>query len=198
MENKNKIKYFVYCRRSSSDAEDRQIQSIENQERELLEIVKRDGLEIVEILRESQSAHSPGRPVFNEMVKRIRNGEANGIIVLFPNRLSRNPVDGGMVIYLFDLGKLVELKTPSRTYINTSSDKTFLAIELAFSKKDSDDKGEHVKTGLRTRYLKGLPNGVAPTGFMNDLSGEKGNRGVGCGQRKTSSRRATFGTLPHW
>jgi len=34
-----------------------------------------------------------------------------------------------------------------------------------------------VKRGLRGRYKKGLPGGVAPMGYLNDLSVEKGNRG---------------------
>ncbi len=169
-------RYFIYCRKSS-ETEDRQVQSIETQIRELREYAEKNGLEIVDVIYESKSAHHPGRLKFNEMLTRIRKGEANAVLVLFPNRLSRNSMDAGTVIYLMDLEKLLEIRTPAKTYYNTSTDKAFLTIELAFSKKDSDDKGEHVKTGLRTRYLKGYPNGVAPIGFINDLTKEKGNRG---------------------
>lgn len=170
-----KLRYFIYCRKSS-EAEDRQVQSIETQIRELGEFAEKNGLEIVDIIYESQSAHTPGRPKFNEMIQRISAGEANGLLVLFPNRLSRNPVDAGMIIYFMDLKKLVEVRTPSKVYYNTATDKAFLALELIFSKKDSDDKSEHVKTGLRTRYLKGLPNGLAHIGYFNDMTREKGNR----------------------
>ena len=51
-----------------------------------------------------------------------------------------------------------------------------LAFELIVSKKDSDDKGDMVKEGLKTKALKGLPNGVASLGFLNDKTGEIGNR----------------------
>lgn len=171
-----KIKYFIYCRKSS-EAEDKQIQSIETQERELKEFVEKNNLDVVDVLSESQSAHTIGRPVYKQMTERIKRGEAQGILVLFPNRLSRNPIDGATIIHLIDLGKLIHVRTPSHIYSSTSTEKMMLALEFMLSKKDSDDKSEHVKTGLRTRYIKGYPNGVAPIGFRNDMSREKGDRG---------------------
>lgn len=74
------IRYFAYCRKSSV-AEDRQVQSIDAQKRELAEYAKEHGIEIIRIFEESMSAKAPGRPVFTEMVERITKGEANGIIV---------------------------------------------------------------------------------------------------------------------
>lgn len=171
-----KIRYFIYCRKSS-DAEDKQVQSIESQMRELEELAKQNGFEIVEIICETQSAHSPGRPKFNEMVRRIEAGEADGILVWHANRISRNPVDSGRVIYALDTGALKEIRMPGRVFYNNPGDKFFLQLEFSVSKKDSDDKSVFVKNGLKTRYLKGLPSGVAHIGYLNDLSREKGDRG---------------------
>lgn len=171
-----KIKYIIYCRKSS-EAEDKQVQSIETQKRELLEYSEKHNLEIVDVMTESQSAHKPGRPVFNQMLHRIEKGEANAILVLFPNRISRNPIDAGKIIYMLDMDDLIVVKSPGKEYHNGADDKFFLYLELIISKKDSDQKSEFVKTGLRTRYLKGYPNGVAPIGFLNDKTKEKGDRG---------------------
>ena len=66
-------KYFLYARKST-DVEDKQILSIEGQLAELREIAKRDDLQITEEFIEKQSAKKPGRPVFNDMLRRIERG----------------------------------------------------------------------------------------------------------------------------
>ena len=170
------VKYDVYFRKSS-EAEDKQVQSIDDQRRELREFIKRNDLIVAGEFEESQSAHHPGRPVFNEVMKRIGRGTSNGLLVWHSNRISRNPVDTGTVINLIDEGKLIHVRTPSHILGNDPSEKLMLALEGAMAKKDSDDKSFAVKRGLRGRYQKGYPNGVAPIGFINDLSVEKGNRG---------------------
>ena len=84
--------YFIYCRKSS-EAEDRQVLSIESQTRELEQIAAKLNLPVAEILTESKSAKEPGRPIFNQMMQRLYRGEAAGIICWKLDRLARNPVD---------------------------------------------------------------------------------------------------------
>jgi len=69
-------------------------------------------LTIIDELVEKQSAKIPGRPIFNDMLDRIEAGEAAGILSWHPDRLARNCVDGGCLIYLLDTGKLTALKFP--------------------------------------------------------------------------------------
>ena len=178
--------------RKSSEAEDKQVQSIGDQRRELREFIERNNLVVVEEFEESQSAHHPGRPVFNEVMRRIEKGISNGLLVWHANRTSRNPVDSGTIINLMDEGKLVHVRTPSHIFGNTSTEKMMLALECMLAKKDSDDKSEAVKRGLRGRYEKGLPNGVAPIGFLNDMTVEKGNRGWLADEEKLPIIRQVF------
>ncbi|TSC76702.1 MAG: recombinase, partial [Parcubacteria group bacterium Gr01-1014_29] len=72
----NKIKYFLYARKSS-EAEDRQVASIEAQINELKRLATQLGIEILEEFTEAKSAKKPYiRPVFATMLERIEKGEA--------------------------------------------------------------------------------------------------------------------------
>ncbi len=100
----NNLKYFLYARKSS-EGEDRQVQSIPDQTNRLIKLAEDADLTIVEILSEAKSAKSPNnRPVFEKMLERIENGEADGILCWEINRLSRNPVDSGKIQWMLQQG----------------------------------------------------------------------------------------------
>ncbi len=105
-------KFFIYARKSI-DSEDRQVRSIGDQISELQELAKKENLEIVDTIVEKQTAKKPGRPLFAEMLKKLEAGEAVGILAWHPDRLARNSVDGGQIIYLVDTGVIKELKFPT-------------------------------------------------------------------------------------
>jgi len=107
------MKYFIYTRKSTED-EERQVMSIEAQLADLHEYAKRENLEITEEFTESKSAKSPGREIFNEMIEKIKESkEPIGILAWHPDRLARNSVDGGQIIYLIDTGKISSLRFPT-------------------------------------------------------------------------------------
>src|SRR3990167_5311592 len=87
--------------------------SIEAQLFELREYARKENLEILEEFQESKSAKKPGRELFGEMMTRIEQGEANGIISWHPDRLARNSVDGGRIIYLVDTEQISFLRFPT-------------------------------------------------------------------------------------
>jgi site-specific DNA recombinase len=82
MNNQTK-KFFIYTRKST-DTEDRQVRSISDQLAELKELAVKEQIEVVDIFVEKQTAKIPGRPVFNEMLLRIEQGEANGYFGVAP------------------------------------------------------------------------------------------------------------------
>jgi len=87
--------YIIYCRKSS-EAEDRQILSIQSQVIEIKRFATQKGIKILEVLTEAKSSKAPGvRPVFNSMMERLYRGEATGVLCWKLDRLARNPVDGG-------------------------------------------------------------------------------------------------------
>ena len=161
-------KYFIYARKST-DVEDKQVLSIEAQLVELRAYAKNENLIITDELIEKQSAKTPGRKVFGDMLKRIENGEANGIIAWHPDRLARNSVDGGQIVYLLDQTHLQALKFPTFWFENTSQGKFVLSIAFGQSKYYVDNLSENTKRGLRQKVRRGEFPGNAPVGYINDV-----------------------------
>jgi DNA invertase Pin-like site-specific DNA recombinase/predicted metal-binding protein len=180
METKPTMRYAVYARKSS-DSEDRQVLSIESQIDELKKLAQGLGLDLnsLDIRPESHSAKIPScRPVWKEIVSDVNKGKLNGIIAWHANRLSRNSVDTGEMIYLMDQGKLVEVVTPSQAFRGTPNDKMMLNFFCTIAKYENDNKGVDVKRGLQKKADMGyLPNGAKP-GYMNDPYAEKGNKRI--------------------
>jgi DNA invertase Pin-like site-specific DNA recombinase len=77
-----------------------------------------------------------------KMMKRIENSEANGILAWHPDRLARNSVDGGQIIYLLDQTLLNFLKFPIFQFENTSQGKFMLNIMFGQSKYYVDNLSE--------------------------------------------------------
>src|SRR5574343_1357652 len=106
-----KVRYCLYARKST-ESEERQILSIESQVKEMLQLAEKEGLEIVDIRRESHSAKDSGqRPVFKEILEDIKREKFNGILTWAPDRLSRNAGDLGSVVDLMDQKLLFQIRT---------------------------------------------------------------------------------------
>ncbi|MAF80720.1 hypothetical protein CL628_01765, partial [bacterium] len=103
----SKPKYFLYVRKSTED-DDRQVMSIEAQLAELHEFARRENLEILQEFQESRSAKTPGREVFGTMMDLLESSEGRGILAWHPDRLARNSIDGGKIIYAVDQKKRSE------------------------------------------------------------------------------------------
>jgi len=165
--NNNTRKFFIYTRKST-DTEDRQVRSISDQLAELKELAIKENIDVVDIFVEKQTAKIPGRPIFNEMILRMEAGEASGILAWHPDRLARNSVDGGKIIYLVDTGVILEMKFPTFWFDSTPQGKFMLSIAFSQSKYYVDNLSENIKRGHRNKLKDGIWPRNAPLGYLND------------------------------
>ena len=161
------IKYFIYCRKSSED-EERQVLSIEAQLTELREFAKQNNLFVEKEYYESKTAKEPGRVVFNEMLGEIEKGTAQGILAWNPDRLARNSIDGGRVIYLVDTQKIVALKFPTFWFEATPQGKFMLSVAFGQAKYYTDNLRENILRGIRQKIRRGELSAKAPLGYFNE------------------------------
>ncbi len=173
------IRYFLYARRSKekSDKEEK-VASTESQKKEMLEVAERDGLHIVKIFEETKSAKTPYiREEFNKMIKQIEAGKANGILCWKIDRLARNPVDEGTIKYLLQKGIIKNIKSSDRDWY--PDDNSLLSsVEFGVATQYSRDLSKHVKRGLRAKAEDGHRPSLAPTGYKNSRTHEKGKETV--------------------
>lgn len=167
MHTKKNIKYFIYARKST-ESDDKQMASIEDQIAEATKLATQLNLQVVDIISESKSAKEPGRNGFNEMIERIRNNEAQGVLTWKLNRLARNPIDGGIVIDLLQKNIIKHIQTYGKEYLPTDN-VIMMYIEFGMSNQFSNDLSVDVKRGMRQKAERGwYPCAVLPIGYIHN------------------------------
>lgn len=172
MKDKKDIKYIIYARKST-DAEDKQMQSVESQVDYLKQKAKEEGLNVVMILREKRSAKKPGlRPVFDHAMELIENGEADGFLSWHTNRLSRNPAESGMIQQALQDEKIKSVKTSNREFL-PEDNAIIWSVEAGMSNEFIRELRKNVKRGLSDKIKAGGLIGPAPEGYLNDKLNKK-------------------------
>lgn len=117
---------------------------------------------------ESMSAKVPGRPVLNRMLELAARDGPVGLLAWHPDRLARNSVDGGRIVYLLDTGKLSLLRFPTFWFENTPQGKFMLTIAFGQSKYYVDNLIENVWRGIRQKLRRGEFPAKPPVGYLNE------------------------------
>lgn len=163
------MRIALYARKST-EQEDRQVQSLDDQIRELTSIAAREQHDIAEIFIEAKSASTPGkRPEFERLMHLVENGHLDGILTWNINRLSRNPIDAGRIAYALQTGRISFIRTYERVY-RPEDNAILIAIDTGMATQDIQSLRTNVKRGMRGRVERGWHAHLAPLGYRNDPS----------------------------
>jgi len=167
------LKYILYARKSS-ESEDRQMASIEDQITEMKRLAKKQGLCVVDIIKESKSAKAPGRKKFGELLTRIHKKEANAILVWKLNRLARNPIDGGQISWMLQQSIISHIQTFGSDY-KPSDNVLLMQIEFGMATQFVKDLSVSVSRGMRLKAERGwFPASRLPVGYSWEYPNSKG------------------------
>ena len=171
-----KLKVANYNRKST-EAEDRQMLSIQSQLDEAQRISDFYKLPpFVEVFKEAKSAKKECvRPEFSKMMEKVRSGKIDCIVCWKIDRLARNMTEGGQIIDLLSSGVIKAIITYDKVFYPWDN-VIVMSVEFSQGKKFIKDLSISVKRGQRKKARIGIPHGVASLGFLNDKAEEKGNR----------------------
>src|SRR5207244_6528046 len=115
---------------------------------------------------ETKRAKAPGLPIFDAMMQRVDRGEIRGILCWKLDRLARNPVDGGRIIWAIKQHGLI-IRTPHQTFSQAEDNLILMYIEFGMAQKYVDDLSRNTTRGLEAKARKGWFPGVASMGYLN-------------------------------
>jgi len=166
MEKPITLRYCLYARKSS-EADEKQAMSIDSQIKEMTQIADKEGIEIVETIKESKSAKSSGQRIgYNKLILGLSEQRFNCILTWAPDRLSRNAGDLGTLVDFMDQERLVKIQTSGQQFTNTPDEKFLLMILCSQAKLENDNRSKNVKRGMRAKCETGVRPGSPPIGYL--------------------------------
>ena len=161
------MKHLLYVRKSSEE-KNRQALSLESQISNMQRRADELGLNIIKVFAESKSAKKPyNRPMFTEMIRMIEDGEADGIVCWALDRLSRNPIDSGKILWLLQEGIIKEIQTMEKCYL-PSDDAVLFSVKTGEANQEIRTLSTRVKRGMASKLENGGYPNYAKIGYTND------------------------------
>ncbi len=145
--------------------------SLQEQKDAILAFATRKDLEIIEWFEEKETAAKSGRPVFNAMLKDLKRGKADGLVIHKIDRSARNLKDWAIVSDLPDQGIEVHVATESLDFNSRGGRLTADMLAVIASDYIRNLREETIK-GLRGRLKQGLYPFRAPIGYLDNGKGK--------------------------
>ena len=162
--------HFGYIRVSTTK-QGEQGSSLPEQKAAIEAYARQHGLTIVEWFEEQETAATHGRPLFNEMLRRLERGQARGVITHKIDRSARNLKDWARLGELVDRGIELHFAHESLDLMSRSGrlSADILAVVAADYIRNLRDE---VRKGFYGRLKQGLYPLQAPIGYLDQGGGK--------------------------
>jgi DNA invertase Pin-like site-specific DNA recombinase len=171
----------MYLRKSRADAEAEahgEGETLARHEKALLELAKRQNLNVTEIYREIVSGETiAARPVMQRLLSEVEQEIWTGVLVMEVERLARgDTMDQGLVAQTFKFGA-TKIITPAKTYDpNNEFDEEYFEFGLFMSRREYKTINRRLQRGRAASAMEGkYVCGRTPYGYTRvKLEKEKG------------------------
>jgi len=162
--------YFSYIRVSTAKQGERGV-SLQEQQDAIMRYAQRQNLRIVRSFEEKETAAKLGRPIFNQMMRLLKRGEACGVIIHKIDRGARNLKDWADLGELIDTGVEVHFANES-VDLNTRGGRLSADIQAVVAADYIRNLREETRKGFYGRLKQGLYPIKAPVGYLDQGGGQ--------------------------
>jgi site-specific DNA recombinase len=163
-------KFFGYIRVSTARQGEHGV-SLQEQRDAITRYATRNSLTIIAWYEERETAAKRGRPVFNEMLRSLRRGKAQGIVIHKIDRSARNLKDWADLGELIDQGIEVHFVNESLD-LHSRGGRLSADIQAVVAADYIRNLKEETRKGFYGRLKQGLYPLPAPLGYLNRGKGK--------------------------
>lgn len=165
-----KKKFFAYIRVSTQKQGEKGV-SLQEQKDAILRYAERNSLEIQDWFEEIETAAARGRPIFSQMLKLLKQGKADGLIVHKIDRSARNLRDWADIGELIDQGLEIHFANESLD-LHTRGGRLSADIQAVVAADYIRNLREEIRKGIHGRLKQGLYPFRAPLGYLDEGKGK--------------------------
>src|SRR5579859_6826438 len=172
MHRSSSMKTFFGYTRVSTNKQGEQGVSLQEQHDAIARYAQRNELAIARWFEERETAAKHGRPIFGQMLKLLRQGKANGVVIHKIDRSARNLKDWADLGQLIDGGIEVHFSNESLD-LHSRGGRLSADIQAVVASDYIRNLREETKKGLYGRLKQGFYPLGAPVGYLDMGKGGK-------------------------
>jgi len=159
------MKYFGYIRVSTAKQGEQGV-SLQEQRSAIARYSEQHGLDIADWFEERETAAKRGRPVFNQMLRLLKQGKADGVIIHKIDRSARNLKDWADLGEMIDSGIQVHFANESLD-LHSRGGRLSADIQAVVAADYIRNLREETRKGFYGRIKQGVYPLPAPLGYLD-------------------------------